>query len=484
MLKREALTAAVWSSGDILFRQGIQFTAILVLARLLAPADFGAIAMLALFVALAGLLADAGLGIALIQSSQVNHDDESTVFWCNIGMGVALSTALFALAPVIARFYELPILVPLMRLMAATPLLAASTVVHFALLTRKLDFRTQALAGGMGALAAGVMAIVVAWRGGGAWALATLSVMSIGCTSMMLWVLHDWRPAFTFRRSSLQKLGSFGGFVLAANLAEALYTRLYALVGGRLFGPGELGYYANAENLRQLPATFLGGIVARIALPIFARAQHNPALVRRGVQVSIRGMMLVMAPGMFALATLAEPVVLALFGSKWLPAVPYIRILALAGVLFPLHLVNVQALLAMGEARLVLRLEFFKKTIGVTLLLVGAHFGLMGMAWSQVIFSLLVLAINAHYTRCWFGYGALAQLRDAGAPLGAGAAAALLAYTLATRLQTGPWLTLIVCGLVGSACYALLMAVLRTDAWKELESLWGAYRQDAPGAGP
>lgn len=484
MLKLKALTATLWSSADILIRQGIQFVATLVLARILVPADFGAIAMIVLFIAVAGLLADAGLGLALIQSPEVSHDDESTVFWCSLGIGAGLAAALYALAPSVARFYELPILAALMRFMAVTPLLAASAAVHFALLTRKLDFRTQALSGGIGALAAGVMAIVVASRGGGAWALATLSVMSLGCTSIMLWVFHNWRPAFTFRRSSLQKLGSFGGFALAANLSETLYARLYALVGGRLFGPRELGYYANAEILRQLPATFLGGIVARVVLPIFARAQDDPALMRRGVQLSVRGMMLVVAPGMFALAALAEPIVLALYGSKWLPAVPFVRVLALAGVLFPLHLVNIQALLAMGEARLVLRLEFVKKTIGVALLLVGAHFGLMGMAWSQVIFSLLVLVINARYTRRWFGYGVLAQLRDAGPALGVGLAVAVGAYVLAARLQSGPWLTLLVCCLAGSTCYALLMAALRTDAWEELESLWQAYRQKPEGAGP
>lgn len=417
MFKRRALAASLWSGGDILFRQGLQFLTTLVLARLLVPADFGAIAMLALFVAVANMLVDAGLGVALIQSPRIDHDDESTVFWFNLAIGGALSIVLFALAPLVAAFYGLPRLAPLMRFMAVTPLLAASSAVHFALLTRRLDFRTQAIAGGIGATAGGIAAIAIALRGGGAWALAALPVLSTGCISAALWMMHRWRPAFAFHRRSFERLAGFGGYVLASSILEAFYSRLYTVLIGRRFGAVDVGFYANADNTRMLPANFLGNMLSRIGLPLLSAAGDDIGLKTRGFEHAARVGMLAGAVMLLPLIVFPEQVLVLLFGAQWVPAANLLRILALAGLLYPLHALNLQLLLSAGRSAEYFRIELAKKAVGVGLLFAGIRFGAEGVAWSQVALSVLSLWINASRGGKVIGRGAMRQLADVWPPL-------------------------------------------------------------------
>jgi len=186
--------------------------------------------------------------------------------------------------------------------------------------------------------------------------------------------------------------------------------------------------------------------------------------------------MFLYAPAMLAIATLADLFVEILYGKQWLPAVPLLRVLALAALLYPLHMINLHALMAQGHARLMFRIELLKKVIGVMLLLVGAEYGIEGIAWSQVVHSVLVLTLNSHYSRKWLGYGALAQLRDAAAPILAAAASAILVLPVATTLDWPVAAKLPVLLLLGGGAYLALMSAAKTQAWSEFTSILAQWR--------
>jgi O-antigen/teichoic acid export membrane protein len=479
-MKRRALIATMWSAGDALSRQGLQFLTTLVLARLLTPSDFGIVAMLAVFVGVAGVLADGGFSAALIQRQDVDHDDESTVFWCNLAIGLLLAALLACAGPWLAAFYHEPRLRAVTVAMAPMVLASAAGAIHFALLIKRLEFRTLAIAGGVAACVSASVSIAMAALGAGLWALVAQGVVAAVATTVLLWWLHPWRPAWVFEVASIRKLAGFGAYHLASTLMESAYTRLYSLLAGRMFGARSLGYYANAENTRQLPASFLASLVARVALPMLSQAQADPLLARRGLQLSIRVMMLLYAPIMLGLVVLAEPVVEVLYGRQWLPAVPLLQILALAGLLYPIHMINLHALMAQGHARLMFRLELIKKTGGVLLLLFGARYGLVGLAWSQVAHSAFALSINAYYTRRWLGYGVLAQLRDAAPPILAAAVAAAFVFPL---VNAWPWpapARLAVLLGIGGLSYLMLVVAARTGAWMELRAMLAQTRAEGP----
>lgn len=472
MIKQRALAATIWSGADIALRQGLQFATVMVLARLLVPSDFGVIAMLALFIGVAYVLMDGGFSAALIQRRDVDHADESTVFWFNLGIGASLAIALFLAAPSIAYFYDTPSLVPLARAMSFACLLAGSGAIHSTLLSRKLDFRTQAQAGAIAAFLSGGVAIILALRGYGVWALVAQALVMAGAMSAMLWLLHPWRPAWIFSRASLRKLLGFGGYHLGSSFLEMAYSRLYTVFVGRMFGAHELGYYANADNSRMIPGNFLASVVSRVALPMFSATAHDPVTLRRGMQLSIRGMMLINAPVMLGMAVLAEPVITVLFGRQWLQAAPILQVLCLAGVLHPVHTINLHALMAQGYARLMFRLEVIKKAIGVGLLAVGAWYGVMGVAWSQVAFSLVALGINTYYSKRLLGFGMLAQLRESAPPI---LAAMLMAAGIAAASwvwEARPLLKLAVLGSAGALTYLAIIAATQIHALADVLALF------------
>ncbi|GAB3753592.1 lipopolysaccharide biosynthesis protein [Lysobacter olei] len=427
--------------------------------------------MLGLYVGMANVLMDGGFSAALIQRREINETDKSTVFWFNLAIGIALAMLLYFAAPAIAAFYDTPALASLARGMSPLFILSSLGVIHSAVLTRQLDFRTQAKAGVVAACLSGIVAVILGLRGVGAWALAAQALVMASAMSAMLWVLHPWRPSWVFSGASFRKLFGFGGFHLGSSLMEAAYSRFYTLLIGHAFGPRELGIYANAENTRQLPGNFLGNLVARVALPMFAEAACNPQLLRRGVQLSLRGAMLINAPLMLGVAALAEPVTVLLFGKKWLPAADILLILCVAGLIYPVHMINLHALMAQGHASLMFRLELTKKVLGVILILVGASYGLMGVAWSQVVFSLSAMSINTYYTKRWLDYGALAQLRDIAPSVLIAGFVAGVAHSVSQAWDASPFLEIAAIGCVGAGAYLSLMAIARANAMREVMAL-------------
>lgn len=474
-MKRQALFATFWSAGDIVLRQGVQFGATLVLARLLAPADFGVLAMLLVFTGIASVIADAGLSLALVQRQDADHDDESSVFWFNLCVGAGLALLLFAFAPLVADFYRTPVVEPLARFMALAIVASAAGSIHFALLSKRLEFRLQAKAGGVSAVVSGAVAIGMAFAGFGVWALAVQTVLMSLLTTGLLWRFNAWRPAFVMRRASLEKLLGFGVYQLANALMEMAYSRLYMVLIGKLFGARDLGFYATADTTRQLPTGFLGGLITRVALPMFSRANGDVGLYRRGVQLGIRMMMLVNAPLIATMVVLARPLVEALFGRQWLAAVPLLQVMALAMLFYPLHAINLQALMAQGHARLMFRLEVVKKLLGVALLVAGVQFGMRGLVWSQVVHSCMALGINAYFTRRWFGYGALDQLMDAMPSLLSAACAACVAgYVLHEWRMPLPWGLLLPLA-TGAVVYLALIAVVGRGTWHDAKALLAEF---------
>jgi O-antigen/teichoic acid export membrane protein len=412
MLKQKAKSAVLWSGADILLRQGLQFGISIALARMLSPEEFGTVALLYLFTGIASAFVDSGFSAALVQRQNVTHTDESTVFWFNLGVGLVMAAALAAAAPAIAGFFDKPILVPLTWVMALNIFISALGSVHGTLLNKRLDFRTQMKIGALTTVFSGGIAVTLAWHGFSVWALAAQTVTSSIVTTILLWHFCIWRPKWAFSVNSVRQLFGFGGYMLASSILDIGYNRIYTLLIGKFYGASELGFYNRADNTKQLPVGVLTGILSRVSFPIFSAAAQDNAQLRRGVQLALRGMMLLNVPIMLGLAAVAHPVVLVLFGAKWLPAVPIMQVLCIGGIFWPLHVINLNVLMAQGYSHLFFKLEIIKKIGGSLFLIVGTVYGVMGIAWSQAAFGVVAFFINAHYSGKHLGYGATDQMRD------------------------------------------------------------------------
>lgn len=411
-MQKVVLSATAWSTADVILRQGLQFVISVVLARLLTPQDFGVIAMMQLFVGIAGAFASGGLTWALIQRQDVTVEDESTVFWLNLLVGALMALLFWQSGPWIAFFYNVPVLEPLAAIMALTVLITALGGVQEALFSKALNFRPMMLAGGVAVLMSGAVAIWMAWTGYGVWALAAQAMVSALVTTAMLWMASSWRASFIFSFASARRLYGFGGFMLFASLLDALYLRFYAIVGGRLYGANEVGFYSRAETTSLFPSGIIVKVVGRVTFPLFSRNSDDINHLQANVRTAVQSVMLVHAPIMLGLAAIAEPVVLTLFGKQWLPASPFLQVLCLTGLLLPVHVLNHHALLSLGHAKLFFHLELFKKGMGFCILILVAGFGAIAIAWGAVMASAFFFFVNARYLHKFLNYGALSQLRD------------------------------------------------------------------------
>lgn len=435
-MRQRAVAATLWSGAEVLFRQGLLFVVAIVLARQLDPAEVGVVATLALFLSVGSVLIDGGLSIALLQRQDIDHVDESTVFWFNLVVGATVALALAAMAPFLSAFFELPLLLEITPVMASTVFFSSLGSIHAALINKRLEFRRLLVVNVAAAVLAGATAVLLALHGAGAWALVGQALVTSIATSALLWMVDSWRPSWVFSRTSLRKLSEFGGFHLASTFLEAIYSRLYTVLIGRWFGARELGYYANADATQKMPARLLSGVLLRAAFPLFAEAAQQPERLRRGLQVAVRGSMVANAPIMLGAAAVAEPLVRVIFGERWLPAAPVLAVLCLAGSLFPVQSLNVHVLMAQGRSRQMFKIEVLKKTVGVALMLFGSLFGLLGIAWSQVVAALFALVVNTRYSERLLSYGLRAQARDFLPPW---LAAALMAVAVAALQRAWPW---------------------------------------------
>jgi teichuronic acid exporter len=462
---------------DVLIRQGIQLVVTIVLARLLTPADFGAVALMTLFTGVAITLAEGGFTTVLVQRTTLTHDDETTAFWLNSCIALGMSALLALAGPVIADLYDSPMLTLLSVVLGLNIVLASLGTVPAALLQRQLDFRTMAVASATASILSGAAAVALALSGAGVWALATQIVVMSGVATAMLWLLTGWRPRGTMNRDSSLSLLTSGGYVVLANLLDVVFSRSYTVVVGRGYGIREVGFYSRAEQTQQLPVQMLSIIFGRVALPVFSRAGADPDSLRNGARRAVRSLMLINVPVMLGLAVTAAPVIALLLGDGWEPTAPLFSILCLAGLLWPLHVVNLQLLIAQGHLRLYLGLEVTKKVVGICLLVIGAQFGLEGIAWSQVVFGITAFFANAHYTRRFIGYGPIRQLRDVAPVVAISGPLACASVVVARNWSGNSALEMVAILGGGSLVYLTLAQVFRLRALSDIRSALSAARQ-------
>jgi len=480
-LETRAASAAWWSTLEILARYGVQFVVMVVLARLLTPDDFGLIAMLLVFTSIGTLLVDSGFGAALIQRQQTTADDETTVFVFTMVVGVATALVLALSAPAIAAFFGQPKLIDLTRVMAVVLPLGGFAAVPDALLTMKLNFKARARAEVVASLCSGTMAVILALRGFGVWSLAWQGIVSIGVRGVLLWVYSGWRPRGHYRAASFRSLFGFGGYMLLTGLMNATAMRLQSLLIGKLFDARALGFYTLAQNTQQAPASLIDGILKRVGLPVFSTIAQDRSKLRTALRASLRMAMFLFVPCMVGLAVVARPLIDLVYGARWIPAAPILSILSLSAALYPIHILNLAAIGALGRSNLLLRVEVAKQIIAIVLIGGAAYWGPLAIAWAVLASGLSGVAINAYYSKKLLDYGPLAQVMDQSATFALSLVAAAVGWLVLRWFEPGS-LSMLAAVAAAALAYGVLAVFTRNEALTGLLAVVRTLRtrSDAP----
>lgn len=467
MSRLTAGRASIWSAIDIGGRQAVQFVVSMVLARILTPADFGAITLMLFFASFGTSVLQTVIATALIRNRETTVAQESIAFWWTIGISALLGGLLVISGPALSRFYHLPMLAPLMIAAAVQVIAAAPGVVPVAILTRAMRFPEIAVAGTIANVVSGATGITFALYGFGVWALAAQLVLAAALGSALYWYRSGWLPTRDVRPGAARELFRFAGWMLPSNLLELLYSQGFALIVGRLHGPRDLGLFNRASNLQQIPQNVIAQVIGRVSLPLLAQRSGDREALQRGLLGANRLVMIFYVPLMVGMAACPRLVIGVLFGPQWLAAAPLLTILALAGLPYPVQMINLQLLLAKGEASRFLRVELTRKGLAVACVVIGSVISLAGLAWSLFAASLIGLAVVSRPTGRDIGCGLWTQLHDLASIMVAAAGMAMIVMLVQRLVLMPPLAELGLVAAVGAASYAGLCVLLRVRALGE-----------------
>lgn len=456
-----------WRIGESSGAQLVSFLVSIVLARLLAPEDYGVIALVTVFTSILQVFVDSGLGTALVQKKNADEADFSSVFYFNVLVCLTLYAGMFVAAPAIAKFYDNPIYIPLVRVLSLTLVISGLKNIQQAYVSRHMIFKRFFFSTLGGTIASAILGIVMAYAGFGVWAIAAQYVSNTAIDTLILWITVPWRPKKKFSWTKLKSLLSYGWKLLVSALLDTGYTSVWNLLIGKLYSSADLSFYDQGSKYPKAIIGTISNSIDSVLLPTMSIVQDDRAQIKSMTRRSIVTSVYVMAPLMMGLAGCAEPLVSLILTDKWLPCEPYMRIFCIMYMFWPVHSANLNAIKAMGRSDLLLRLEILKKIIGIGLLICTMRISVMAMACSLLISSVTSQIINSYPNWKLLNYRYLEQLRDILPSI-------LLAVIMAVAVGAVPLLgygnvlTLCIQIPLGAVIYVAGSAIFRLESFRYL----------------
>ena len=410
--RSQALSGLMWRFLERFGAQGVTFVVSIILARLLDPEVYGIVAIVTVFTAILNVFIDSGLGNALIQKKDADDLDFSSVFFFNMFMCVVLYLLLFAVAPLIAKFYKMPLLTPVIRVMSLTVIISGVKNVQQAYVSKHLLFKRFFFATLGGTIGAAVLGIWMAYKGYGVWALVAQGLFNAAVDTLILWITVKWRPKLMFSLERFKSLFSFGWKLLVSQLIDTVYNNLRQLIIGKLYNADNLAFYNRGYMFPNVFVLNVNSAIDSVLFPVMSNAQDNVESVRAMTRRSIQVSSYLMWPIMLGIAAVSRPLVIVLLTEKWLPCVPYVIIFCISYAFLPMETANLNAIKALGRSDIFLRLTVIKKIIGFIILLATMWFGPLIMAASNLFFSVVNQIINAWPNRKLLHYSYGQQIAD------------------------------------------------------------------------
>jgi teichuronic acid exporter len=392
--------------------QGIQFIVQIVLARLLLPEDYGIIALVLVFIAIANVFVQSGLNTSLIQKKEADEIDFSSVFYVSLLIAGLFYIILFLTVPFIAEFYNKQQLIPVLRVLAVTLFFGAFNSIQNAIIARNMQFKKLFFSSTGAILISGIVGIYMACAGYGVWALVGQQIINQLSISLILWFTVKWRPRLIFSHRRVKELFSFGWKLLVSSLIYTIYIDLRSLVIGKMFEAEILGLYNRGQQFPAVLVSNIDGSIQSVMFPVLASQQDSRPRVKDMMRRAIVTSSFVTFPMMVGLAVTAEPLVKLLLTDKWLPCVPFLQIFCASHALMPIHTANLQAINALGRSDIFLKLEIIKIIVGLSVLGITVFYGVYAIALGAVLSGIISTFINAYPNKELLDYSYIEQWND------------------------------------------------------------------------
>jgi len=472
-LKEEEITkntivkSFVWKLLERFGVSTVQFVLQIILARLLSPEHYGVLSIMIIFTTLANVFIQQGFNTALIQNKDVTEEDYSSVLWVSLGIAAILYGVIFFASPLIGLFYNMPDIVRPMRVLALMLFPGALNSVQLAKVSREMDFRKVFFSNIGGVVVSGVVGIIIAYMGGGLWALVAQTLLNVVVVCLVMQFTVHLKIKFLINWKRVKTLFAYGWKLLVSSLLDTLYQDLRGLVIGKKYDSGTLGYYNRGKQFPQFVINAINGAVQSVMLPAMSAEQDNRTKVKNMMRTSINMSAYVIFPMMAGLAAVAEPLVTLLLTEKWLPCVPYMQVYCITFAFYPVHSCNLQAINAMGRSDLFLKLEIIKKSYGIIALVIAVLFfdSPISIAMTGLITTWISWFVNAWPNKKLLGYSIKEQMVDL-VPSMLMSAAMAGCVLMIGKIEIHVFLKLVVQVTVGIATYFLMSVIVKPQPYK------------------
>lgn len=466
----KVLSSLVWKFGERIIAQGISFLVSLVLARILVPEQYGTVSMVLVFINIANVFISGGLGEALIQKKGATDEDFSTIFYCGLVISIFLYFVMFILAVPISTFYGNAALINLVRVLALQIPLGSLKTIQHAYVSKHMMFKKFFYSTLGGTLLSGIVGIIMAIYGFGVWALVAQYLCNSVVDMVVLYFTIPWRPKLKFNWKSVNRLLGFGWKMTLAQLINVVYNELRSLVIGKVYSSADLAYYNKGNQLPSLVITNINSSVSSVLFPALANVNDDNAKLKQLTQKSMKLSSYIIFPMMTGLMAVSRPLIRFLFTEKWLPCVPFLIMSCVYWMFQPIQTANVQAIKAAGRSDICLKLEMYKKVIGISLLLITMRISVYAVVLSNTIFGGISMLINIPPNKKIIQYGYIEQFMDVFPALICSTTMGLIVYFI-SLLGFPDYLTIILQAVSGIVIYILLTRMFKVEAYFDLQKI-------------
>jgi teichuronic acid exporter len=469
-LRKKTLNGLVWTFGQQFGVQLINFVVSIVLARLLLPSEFGLIGMIAVFINIGNVLSDSGMNSSLIRTDNPNQIDYSTVFFTNLAISISAYLITFVSAPLIADFFDQPVLINLIRVYCLTFIIRAFAMIQVTKLTKAMEFKKQLLINVPSLVVGGIVGMILAYNGFGVWSLVYMNLFQTLMATVQLWFFGKWAPSFLYDKECLKKHFYFGYKLTVSSILNTVIKNVYNLIIGRLFSAAQLGYFIRAKSMQDLPISNISNALKKVTYPMFASIKNDESRLKEVYKRLVQQVFFWIAPVLLTAIVIAEPLFRFLLTEKWLPAVPYFQILCIAGIVTPLNSYNLNILLVKGKSTQYLRLEIIKNTLTVVGTLLVIPFGMYGLLFSLLASEFITFYINAYFCGKVLNFSIKEQLLHVSPIVVIAATGAVLCYIadyFVKQFISIDIVRLAVCTVTSFGVYFMMSYIFKIDAFAE-----------------
>lgn len=474
-IKKKFVSGVLWESIGRFSALGIQFGVTILIARVLTPAEYGVIGLLTVFIALGQILLDSGFSQALIQKKDATQIDLSSVYFLNMAVGIILYGILFFISPYIAAFYDLPALTNYARVLFLIIPINSFGLIQNVIIQKELTFKKTAAASVFSAVFSGVVGIAMAYSDFGIWALVGQQISLHASRTFLYVIQRRWIPKFTLSFASIREMFGFSVNLMFHSIINVTMKNIYVLVIGKFFPVTQVGYYNQADKFQEISASTIAQVVMKVSFPALVQKKDDLNLLRSAYQKISATTVFLVAPLMVFLICVGEPLFRMLLTNKWLPAVPYFKLLCIYGMVIPTLQISYNLYKLFRKGRVLVVIDTLRHILVIISIFLTITYGIEYMLVGLVVCTVFMAVVNLYTSGALISLSLYDQLKSLLPYYIISFIVGMLVYLLPAFRSD--FLSVSVSAIVFATIYLFLTKVLKLEGYREFASIVNSFKK-------